>query len=494
VAIDSRSNLYITDDSGRVRKVSVSGLITTIAGNGVQGYAGDGGAATNAPLDTPWGVAVDSAGNVYVSDPGEQAVRILAPVAAAPLSILTTSPLPSGTVGMAYAQALSAMGGTPPYSWSSTTLPAGLTLTSSGSITGTPTAVGTYVVVFQVTDSASITAQSGSIDITINPSTPTGLSITTPPVLVSGGVGILYSQTLSATAGNPPYTWTPTPVSGALPPGISLSTTGLLSGTPVAAGSYSFTVRVNDNSNAIATQTFTLQVYSFATPTQTSVLAHVAAGGPWTTRAYLTNVANAPVEVNLLIHTDDGSILPFTVTQEGATQQAGGNSFVGVMNPNSTMIINAGAGLSNTETGWIDILTAGATSPLAGFAVFRLSSNGSTSEGTTPLQTTFASQMALQFDDTAGYNTDVAVANLSANAATVSASVMDQNGNLLGTYSLSLPAMGHTSFVVPSQFGVTNNQIGLIQFSNSSGGNLGGVGLRANTVTGTFTTVPVIIP
>jgi sugar lactone lactonase YvrE len=493
VAVDVHGNLYIPDNSGRVRKVSVSGLITTIAGNGTPGYSGDGGAATSAQLDTPWGVAVDSGGNVYVSDPGEQAVRILTPVAAAPLSILTTSPLPAGTAGTPYAQALAATGGTPPYSWSIAvgSLPAGLTLSSQGSISGTPTSAGTFLITFQVTDSASITAQS-TIEIVINSSAPTGLAITTSPVLVAGGVGLPYSQTLTAQAGNPPYTFAL--ISGALPAGLGLSPAGVISGTPVAAGAFTFTIRVNDSTNAIASQTFTLQVYSFATPTRSGVLAHYAAGGPWSTRAYLTNVANAPVEVNLVVHTDDGSILPFTLTQQGATQQVGGNLFVGVMNPNTTIVINAGTGLANTETGWIDVLTSGATNPLAGFAVFHLSSNGTTSEGTTPLQTTFASSMHLQFDDTAGYNTDVAVANLSTNAATVTATVFDQNGNTLGTYSLSLGAQGHTSFVIPSQFGVTNNQIGLIQFTNTSGGTLGGVGLRASTVTGTFTTVPVIVP
>ncbi len=491
VAVDALSNLYIPDVSGRVRKVSVSGLITTIAGSGSQGYSGDGGPATSAQLETPWGVTVDSSGNVYVSDTGGQAVRILSPVAASALSIVTTSLAP-GTAGVPYAQALSAMGGTPPYFWSSTTLPAGLTLSSSGSITGTPLFSGTFVVTFEVTDSASVVASPVNIQIVINASSPTGLTITTSPSLASGGVGLPYSQPLTAAAGNPPYTWSQ--VSGTLPPGLALSTSGLISGTPLTAGSFSFTVRVNDSTNAIATQTFTLQVLSFATTSATAVLAHFAAGGPWSTKAYLTNVSTAPVEVTLVVYTDDGSILPFTVTQQGTTQQIGGNTFTGVMNANSTIVLNAGAGLANTETGWINVLTSSTPSPLAGFAVFHLSSNGTTSEGTTPLQTTFASQMQLQFDDTAGYNTDLGIANLSTTAATVTATVLDQNGNPLGTYSLSLPALGHTSFVIPSQFGVTNNQTGVIQFANTSGGNLGGVGLRASTITGTFTSVPVIIP
>ncbi len=493
VAVDSLFNLYIPDSSGFVRKVSISGTMTTIAGNATQGYSGDGGPATSASLDTPWGVAVDGSGNVYVSDPGEQAVRILSPVAAPALSILTTSPLPAGTVGTPYAEALSAAGGTPPYTWSITfgSLPAGLTLSPSGSITGTPTTSGSFLVTFLVADSASVTQQI-TLGLVINAANPTGLSITTPPILVSGGVGLPYSQQLTATAGNPPYTWTL--VSGNLPTGIGLSPTGFISGTPVGAGTSTFSIRVNDNTGNIATQTFTLQIISFTTTTETGVLAHFAAGGPWSTKAYLTNTANTAIQLTLVVHTDDGSILPFTVTQQGLTQQVGGNTFTGIMNPNATLLLNAGVGLANTETGWIDILTAGATSPIAGFAVFHLSSNGTTSEGTTPLQTVFASQMQLQFDDTAGYNTDLAIANLSNNSATVTATVLDQNGNLLGTYSLSLGALGHTSFVVPNQFGVTNNQIGVVQFTSSSNGNIAGVGLRASTTTGTFTTVPIIVP
>ena len=68
VATDNSSNLYIADDHNyRVRRVSPSGLITTFAGNGTQGYSGDGGLAVNAQM-TPSAVAVDSHGNVYIND------------------------------------------------------------------------------------------------------------------------------------------------------------------------------------------------------------------------------------------------------------------------------------------------------------------------------------------------------------------------------------------------------------------------------------------
>jgi uncharacterized protein (TIGR03437 family) len=75
VAIDSAGNLYIADSwNSRIRKVS-GGTITTIAGNGIVGFSGDGGPATSASLNLPVGVAVDSAGNLYISDRGNFRIR-----------------------------------------------------------------------------------------------------------------------------------------------------------------------------------------------------------------------------------------------------------------------------------------------------------------------------------------------------------------------------------------------------------------------------------
>jgi sugar lactone lactonase YvrE len=76
VAVDAAGNLYIADiNNHRVRKVSTSGTITTVAGNGTPGFSGDGGPATNARLRPPTGVAVDAAGNLYIADIFNQRVR-----------------------------------------------------------------------------------------------------------------------------------------------------------------------------------------------------------------------------------------------------------------------------------------------------------------------------------------------------------------------------------------------------------------------------------
>jgi sugar lactone lactonase YvrE len=76
VAVDASGNLFIADsDNSVVRKVDTNGIITTVAGNGDYGYSGDGGAATTASLETPVGVAVDAFGNLFIADPPAQRIR-----------------------------------------------------------------------------------------------------------------------------------------------------------------------------------------------------------------------------------------------------------------------------------------------------------------------------------------------------------------------------------------------------------------------------------
>ncbi|HMC59994.1 MAG TPA: IPT/TIG domain-containing protein, partial [Candidatus Solibacter sp.] len=81
VAVDTAGNLYIADTGhNRIRKVTPDGTIATIAGNGTCCYSGDGGSAATAQLNVPWGLWVDARGSVYAADSGNNAIRMLQPI------------------------------------------------------------------------------------------------------------------------------------------------------------------------------------------------------------------------------------------------------------------------------------------------------------------------------------------------------------------------------------------------------------------------------
>jgi len=76
VAVDEAGNLYIADATNHnIRKVAANGTISTVAGNGTRGFSGDGGPAISASLFDPRGVTVDDAGNIYIADSGNNRIR-----------------------------------------------------------------------------------------------------------------------------------------------------------------------------------------------------------------------------------------------------------------------------------------------------------------------------------------------------------------------------------------------------------------------------------
>ena len=175
---------------------------------------------------------------------------------AAPPSITSTSPLPVGTIGVDYSHLLTATGGTAPYSWtiSSGSMPAGLNLSEGGGITGTPTTLGTSTFTARCS-SPNGTSTTKDFSLTVDPLFPV---ITTANPLPAGNAGTAYSQSLTASSGTAPYTWSVS--SGSLPAGLNLSADGSITGTPTALGTATFTVRVLDVIGVAATKDFSLSI------------------------------------------------------------------------------------------------------------------------------------------------------------------------------------------------------------------------------------------
>jgi hypothetical protein len=196
---------------------------------------------------------IDAAGNVTVV--GTRPITLQNSV-----FMITTSSLPRGKKGEAYNQQLLTANGRPPYTFTlvSGALPAGLSLSASGLISGTPTVYGSgFTFGVRATDANNSAALASYVLDVVPDIVP--LRVVTSGALPSGLTGVNYSTQLFFTGGHPPVTWAYN--SGTLPPGLSVSTSGVLSGRPTTAGNYTFTVRVTDSDNTIAVSTsLTLEV------------------------------------------------------------------------------------------------------------------------------------------------------------------------------------------------------------------------------------------
>jgi len=195
------------------------------------------------------------------SNPPQTATKLLTLKIQAPLDITTQSPLPVGVVGRFYSKQIDTTSGQTNLTWSTTGgLPPGITLsTTGGLLSGTPTQPGTFDFTIKVDGTNPVQTTQKLFRIVVNPA----LTITTPLTLPDGFLGQDYNQRLTVLdqSGLAPYTWTNP--GGNLPPGLTLSSDGLLSGRPAGVNTYTFTIQVDDSflpTPNTARATFTLRV------------------------------------------------------------------------------------------------------------------------------------------------------------------------------------------------------------------------------------------
>lgn len=220
---------------------------------------------------------------------------------------------------------------------------------------------------------------------------------------------------------------------------------------------------------------------------------HVAAGQDWKTTFTLVDKDSAPAQVRLSLIGDSGSPLKLPVTFPQLLSTRGpliGASLDRTLSSNALLIIDT----ADAQTGPIQAGSAqlAATGSVDGFAILHLIPGGQ--ETAVPLETRNAGSYLLAFDNTGGVGLSVALANTSAQAANVGVVIRDATGAQIGTGSLALESGGHTAFLLSTEYPVTANKQGTIEFDTPPGGRIGALGIRTTPLgtTHTLTAIPAL--
>jgi uncharacterized protein YhjY with autotransporter beta-barrel domain len=301
-------------------------------------------------------------------------------VTAQPTIVVGPVTLPDALQDIGYSQVVSASGGTAPYSYAVTSgsLPSGLTLASNGTLSGTPTAAGTFNFTVTATDANTYTG-SRAYTLVVTPA-PT---ITVAPASLPGALQAqAYSQAISASGGNGPYTFTVT--GGSLPAGVTLAPSGMLAGTPAVSGTFNFTVQATDANGYVGTRAYTQAVTPAPTITLTplslpTALEHlpyapqtITASGGTAPYDYAVTSGSLPAGLSLSstgvlsgTPTDPGPFT-FTVTATDANNYTGTQVYTLNVTGEPTITLtplSLPGGLQNIAYAAQNIIASGGTAP-----------------------------------------------------------------------------------------------------------------------------------
>jgi len=335
-------------------------------------------------------------------------------------------------------------------------------LASGGIFTAGPTVlwngsplVTTFVNATQLTAtvSAALIANVGSASITVqNPgggvsntanftiaATASPVTITTPPTLPLGAVGTFYSQSLSAVGGIPPYSWSL--VSGALPSGLSPSTSGQITGNPTAVGTLGFTMKVVDAASSSATRTFNLTVGSSQSFTSALRVPQILDGAGWNTRFAIINTDQVPVTFTFQFWGQNGSLLPFPILNGTP------GVLTGTLAPGASFFAQSPGTSTTLQQGWAEVASSGRIGVTAIYQ-FR---DGSARDSTgTAIATLSGNSILMPFDNTQGNATAIALANTNSTQDLTVSMLFQTDGGAQSTSSLVLQPHTQQTFVAPA--------------------------------------------
>lgn len=223
-----------------------------------------GGGSWTAPYTIPASTPAGSNYGILIKESSTGSFGTAGPfsVTAYTAIIITTStPLTGATKDVAYSKQFAATGGVGTITWSSTTLPTGLTMSSAGLLSGTPTVAGGFSFTVTASDGIGVDA---TLDCSLSVAAATVIVITTGSPIASGTINVAYTPLqLTQTGGTTP-TWSIS--AGALPTGMSLSGGGVLSGTPTVQQTASFTVQAAEAAHTTGTKALTMTINPALTP------------------------------------------------------------------------------------------------------------------------------------------------------------------------------------------------------------------------------------
>lgn len=270
------------------------------------------------------------------------------------------------------------------------------------------------------------------------------------------------------------------------------------SGASSGSGNGTVTLNVAPNSGAAQSASFAIGGTPFTVEQQAATtpglgfigsMPHLAAEGGWLTTFTFINKSTSAQTARTNLFSPAGAALPLPITLPQQPSIAGpvlASSLDRTIAPNAQLVMQASGPAPTYFEGSAQL---NATGNVDGFAIFHFNPNNQ--EAVVPMETRNAASYILPFDNTNGVLTGVAIENVSAQAASIPVTIRNDAGAIVGsTGTVALNALGHTSFVLSSQFATTANIRGTVEFDTPPNGQISVLGIRYTG--GTLTTIPVL--